>query len=125
MLSVFLKSANTIFYCNRWAETVAFYRDGLGLPVCFSNHWFVEFVLTSTARLSIADQRQATVHSAGGRGSTLSLEVDDIRAVRTGLRQSGLNPGEIRSHAWNAEVFYLFDPEGHRLEIWQPRAKAV
>ena len=20
---------------------------------------------------------------------------------------------------WNARVFYLFDPEGHRIEIWQ------
>ena len=57
------QTANTILYCAEWAAAVAFYRDTLGFPVTFANDWFVEFALTDTARLSIADVRRATVPS--------------------------------------------------------------
>ena len=115
-----LKSVNTILYCRQWEETVVFYRDLLGLSVSFSNHWFVEFTLTDGARLSIADQRQASIKSARGKGITLSLEMTDIQSFWEKINDSGLKPSKIRHHAWNARVFYLFDPEGHRLEFWQP-----
>ena len=49
-------TANTILYCQAWAATVAFYRDHLGLPMTHTSDWFVEFALTTTARLSIADE---------------------------------------------------------------------
>ncbi|MDY6832213.1 MAG: VOC family protein [Thermodesulfobacteriota bacterium] len=114
-----LESANTILYCARWEETVSFYKEGLGLGVTFSTGWFVEFALTGSARLSIADARHATVRTGPEKGMTLSLEVDDLQAAWNALRDAGLVPGEIKSHAWNARVFYLFDPEGHRLEFWQ------
>lgn len=69
-----LKSANTILYCARWEETVAFYKDGLGLGVTFSTGWFVEFALTGSARLSIADARHATIRPGPEKGMTLSLK---------------------------------------------------
>lgn len=47
--------ANTIVYCEKRTEAVAFYRTGLQLPVTVSRDWVVEFRLTDTARLSIAD----------------------------------------------------------------------
>ena len=118
-----LKSVNTILYCARWKETVDFYRDLLRLPVIFSTDWFVEFELTETARLSIADQRQTTVKSAGGAGITLTLEVSDIQVVWEKAFKAGLKPTDIKVHNWNAYTFYLFDPEGHRLEFWQPQKK--
>jgi lactoylglutathione lyase len=31
-----------------------------------------------------------------------------------------MNPTETGVHAWGARVFYVFDPEGHRIEVWQP-----
>ena len=31
----------------------------------------------------------------------------------------GLEPTRIQEHPWDARVFHLFDPEGHRIEIWQ------
>jgi hypothetical protein len=34
----------------------------------------------------------------------------------------GLEPTAIENHPWNARVFYLFDPERHRIEVWQRRA---
>jgi len=82
----------------------------------------VEFRLTDNARLSIADETRASIASVAGQGLTLALRVDDIDAAWRWLRQRGVEPGPIRSHAWGARVFYLRDPEGHRLEFWSPHA---
>jgi predicted enzyme related to lactoylglutathione lyase len=113
------KTTNTILYCREWDKTVRFYRDQLQLTVTFATDWFVEFRLNSASRLSIADENRATVKSCGGRGLTLALEVDDIAALREFALKNGLAPTAIRKHPWGAWVFHLFDPEGHRLEIWQ------
>jgi catechol 2,3-dioxygenase-like lactoylglutathione lyase family enzyme len=113
-------TANTILYCREWEATVAFYRDRLGLPVTYAGEWFVEFALTATARLSVADERRASVKSAGGAGITLTFQVADAAAVRTAFESAGLTPGPLKRHAWGATVFYLHDPEGHRLEVWSP-----
>jgi catechol 2,3-dioxygenase-like lactoylglutathione lyase family enzyme len=113
-------TANTILYCRAWTETVAFYRDRLGFPVTHATDWFVEFAVTTGARLSLADERRATVKSAGGAGITLTFEVADAAATWQALHAAGVNPGPIKDHAWGAQVFYLRDPEGHRLEIWSP-----
>lgn len=116
-----LSRVNTILYCRRWQETVRFYEDQLGLPVTFRNDWFVEFRLTETAHLSVADERRATIKSSAGAGITLTLQVEDIGAAWQYLAARGVNPGPVKAHAWGADVFYFFDPEGHRLEMWSPR----
>lgn len=112
------KTANTILYCRDWQATVAFYRDRLRLPVIFASDWFVEFELTLGARLSIADERRATIRSSGGAGITLTLQVDDADAAWQTLHAAGIAVGKLKDHAWGARVFYLRDPEGHRLEVW-------
>ncbi len=115
-----VKRTNTILYVRRWKETVAFYRDLLGLEITFQRDWFVEFRLTPTAFLSVADQSRATIASADGKGITLSFQVDDLRRVHDEFITDGLSPTEIRSNVIEADVFYLFDPEGNRLECWSP-----
>ena len=114
-----LLTTNTILYCSRWDDSVRFYRDGLGLPILFATDWFVEFRLSPNSRLSVADETRASVKSSGGAGITVSLEVDDIEAAWKLVAQRDLEPTAIRDHPWQARVFYLFDPEGHRIEIWQ------
>lgn len=113
-------TANTILYCRDWDATVRFYRDGLGLPVTMANNWFVEFALTDTARLSVADERRATIRSCRTDGLTIALQVSELETARAGAVAAGLEPTEIKDHPWNARVFYLRDPEGHRVEIWEP-----
>jgi len=112
------QSANTILYCHAWSETVAFYRDSLGLSINFASDWFVEFVLTESARLSIADERRATIKSSQGAGITLTFQVADADALWAEFDSAGLQPTVCRTHAWGARTFYLRDPEGNRLEIW-------
>lgn len=100
---------------------MGFYRDVLQLPIHFSTDWFIEFFLTKTSRLSIADERRASVKSSGGRGITVALEVGQIEAARERMQATGQAPTEIRDHPWGARVFYVFDPEGHRIEFWQSK----
>ncbi|MBW1892509.1 MAG: VOC family protein [Deltaproteobacteria bacterium] len=114
-----IKTANTIFYCSKWEKTIRFYRDHLNLTVNFSTDWFIEFCLNATSRLSIADEKRASIKSCNGKGITLSLEVENIDNAWEFVEKAGLKPTIIKEHSWDARVFYLFDPEGNRVEVWQ------
>ena len=122
MTNIFpLKTANTILYCKKWQETVDFYKHHLKLPITHDSDWFIEFRLTETAHLSVADERRASIKSSGGAGITLALQVEDIAGAWQFLCDSGLKIDPVREHPWGAQVFYFFDPEGHRIEIWSPK----
>ena len=111
--------ANTVLYCDRWAETVEFYRTLLGFDVEFENDWFVEFHVGGDAYLSIADAARATIEPAGGRGVTLTLRTPDLDAANALLGERGVEVSAVKRR-WGAAVFYCRDPEGHRLEFWSP-----
>ncbi|AFG38333.1 VOC family protein [Spirochaeta africana] len=112
-----IRRANTILYCSRWQETVAFYEAGLQLPVLMRKDWFVEFRLADGAALSVADQSRASINSAGGQGITISLAVADTAVLHEQLLQTGLQPGPMRQ-SWGRDAFFICDPEGNRLEFW-------
>lgn len=112
--------SNTILYCSRWLETVEFYRRVLALPVKVEKDWFVEFQLTERSFVSIADARRASIDSSAGRGLTLTLQVDDVHAVHGRLAGAGVDVGAVNRHPWGALSFFCRDPEGYRLEFWQP-----
>jgi catechol 2,3-dioxygenase-like lactoylglutathione lyase family enzyme len=114
-----LKTSNIILYCKNWETTVSFYREIMNLPVHFSNDWFVEFELSPVSRISIADEKRASIKSCKGKGITIALEVDDIMSIHKHAVQKGLNPTPVKNHPWGASVFYFYDPEEHRIEIWQ------
>ena len=50
-------------------------------------------------------------------GLTISLQVDDIKSEHIRFQKKDLKPTPIRS-VWDNQVFYLFDPEGNRIEFW-------
>jgi catechol 2,3-dioxygenase-like lactoylglutathione lyase family enzyme len=112
-----VQGANTILYCRRWQESVRFYRDVLGLTVHHAVDWLVEFQVTQSAFISIADAARATIASADGGGITLSWRVVDLDAAHGKLARAGVSTGPIQPK-WGARVFYFRDPEGHRLEFW-------
>jgi len=111
--------SNTILYCDRWRETVDFYRRVLALPVTVDKDWFVELRLTPHSFVSIADTRRATIESGAGRGVTLTLQVEDVYAMHEKLAAAGVEPGPVKRHPWGALGFFCRDPEGHRLEFWR------
>ena len=116
------ETANVILYCKKWEETVAFYRFGLKLPIHAYTEWLVEFILTNTSRLSVADESRTSIKSGDGKGVTIGLQVAEITAARACLQDAGLSPTVIKE-VWGAKVFYVFDPEGHRIEFWAGRAR--
>ena len=118
--SISIIASNTILYCQNWQETVTFYRDYLNLAMTLNSDWFVEFHIAGTAHLSVADERRATIKSSRGAGITLTFRVESADAAWQQLSNRGLSPGPIKDHPWGARVFYLYDPEGHRVEIWSP-----
>ncbi len=116
-MSLPIKTANTVLYCQNWAETVRFYRDKLALPVTFENAWFVEFALTESARISIANAARASIDAVDGQGITLAWQVDDVAVSRDQLIATGVSVGPIEMR-FGSPVCYFYDPEGHRLELW-------
>ena len=117
-----IKAANTILYCEKWQETVDFYRNGLKLLVISSNDWFVEFKLNEISRLSVADESRASVKSGGGKGVTISLQVADLEQALAELKEAGIQLSPIKE-VWGAKAIYARDPEGNRIEFWEGRAK--
>ena len=112
-----IKSSNTIIYCKKWDQTVSFYKNELKLPVTFSKEWFVEFQLTDNARISVANESKSSIKSCEGKGITISLEVEDIESTHSLMKESGLNPTAVKE-IWESGLFYIFDPEGNRIEFW-------
>jgi catechol 2,3-dioxygenase-like lactoylglutathione lyase family enzyme len=111
------KRTNVILYCRHWSETVSFYKERLNLPIVFANDWFVEFQLTDTSFLSIANAARATIADVQGQGMTLTWEVANVAAIKAELEKQGIVTTPLK-RKWNALVCYCLDPEGHRLEFW-------
>lgn len=116
-----VKRTNTILYCKQWAETVAFYQHVLGLRVTHETDWFIEFQLADNVYLSVANEQRATVKSASGAGITLSWQVDDIQQAHDKLQAKAITVSPLKQK-WGATVCYFHDPEGNRIELWQPIA---
>ena len=110
---------NTILYCDRWADTVAFYRDALGLTVTHATDWFIEVHINESAHLSIADAARATISAGHGAGITLSWEVPDLSAAHSALVSRGIPVSDV-STRWESTYVELRDPEGTRIELWSP-----
>lgn len=113
-----IQRTNTILYCRKWAETLAFYRDLFQFEISHQSDWFIEFQIAPNAYLSIANENRATIKSANGQGITLAWQVDDIEGVHHFWSEQAVSITEIKKR-WGAFVFYLHDPEGHRIELWQ------
>ncbi len=118
MSNLTITRANTILYCQQWQQTVDFYRTTLGLTIAFENDWFIEFQLSANAFLSIANQERASIKSAGGQGITITLCVENLEQTWEHLHRQKATPAAIKQHAWGGKAFFIYDPEGHRLEFW-------
>ena len=116
-----IQRTNTILYCRNWSETASFYRTILELQINHQTDWFIEFQLTDTAYISVANADRASIQSVGGQGITLSRQVAEIHTVRDFLQKKGVEVTDMKKK-WGAWLFYFLDPEGHRIELWQPIA---
>lgn len=91
-----IKAVNTILYCKKWEETVAFYRDGLKLPILSATDWFVEFKLNEMTRLSVANESRASIKSGDGNGVTISIQITDIEQMQADLLDAGIDSSPVK-----------------------------
>jgi len=117
MSGIGINRINTVLYCRNWGATVKFYRDVLKLSVNYEAKWLVEFRLIDNTFLSIANTASTSIQSSKGSGITLSFQVENVDAVQRQLNEIGIETGPIKP-IWGARAFYIFDPEGHRIELW-------
>ena len=112
-------ASNTVLYCKNWQAMVTFYKETMGFRQSFrKDDWFIEFVVTAGSHLSLADEAKCSIQSSSGRGITLSFKVAGLSALHRQLAAQGTNPTAIKSHSWRAPYFYIYDPEGNRIELW-------
>jgi catechol 2,3-dioxygenase-like lactoylglutathione lyase family enzyme len=117
-INMLIQRSNTILYCQKWTDTVAFYRDIFEFKITHQTDWFVEFQITSDSYLSIANEQRASISSVNGQGITLSWQVTDIEKAHQHWSAQDVSITSIKKK-WGASVFYVHDPEGHRIELWQ------
>ena len=98
---------------------IKFYRDVVGLKPgdMFSEHW-AEFDVGSTT-FGIGNGEPLGYEP--GKSTGASFEVDDIRAMREKVLQSGVTASEVKDFP-NCSACFVSDPEGNKFAFHQRRS---
>ena len=129
-MSISLRAAFPIVYCEDLTRTLAFYRDQLGFEVVFAfptegEPGFVSLKLggSELALADVAGQDTGThglpVRPIGGHRFELCLHAEDVDAAVTALRDAGvpvlLDPAD---QPWGERLAYVEDPEGNPVMLY-------
>jgi catechol-2,3-dioxygenase len=108
---------NVVLPARRYDETLAFYRDVIGLDVFSEGRRFC-FLRAGGVHMAIHAVDDESAVSPTGRGIYLDLLVDDLAAARNGFSEAGvLIQREWTDH--NGDFVLVADPEGNLLEVFQ------
>jgi catechol 2,3-dioxygenase-like lactoylglutathione lyase family enzyme len=114
-----------ILYVNDLAESRAFYEDQLRLRVIEADEGSVKFDVGQVI-LALHRARDYGIELAGRRddSSDVVFLVDDVNAVRQDLETRGVTFVRRRTYEIGL-VTDFYDPNGHRLMIYQPSDVAL
>lgn len=103
----------------------AWYRDHLGLPV-EDGGWAVlqwrahdDPARAGSTVWAVFDDT-TDYFGAGGQRAMLNYRVADLDAVLAALRREGVTVDERVESTENGRFGWITDPEGNRVELWQP-----
>lgn len=114
-----------ILYVNDLAESRSFYERQLGLQVVEADEDSVKFNAGQVMLyLHRASDYGVTLVGRADDSSDIVFLVDDINATRTALEERGVNFVRRRTYEIGL-VTDFYDPNGHRLMIYQPSEKAL
>jgi|ERR1700733_1044573 len=114
-----------ILYVNDLAESRSFYEQQLGLRVIEADEDSVKFDAGQVMLyLHRASDYGVTLVGRADDSSDLVFLVDDINATRTALEARGVTFIRRRTYEIGL-VTDFYDPNGHRLMIYQPSEKAL
>ena len=111
--------------CLAFPETVAFYRDRLGLPVVSQWAGVARFDGGGGRWLTLwrADPLEGAAACAAGRHSGASFLVDDIAALYEALGVRGVAfASRPCRQPWGSTMVNLVAPDGHLVTLVQQRA---
>lgn len=113
---------------ERFEDTVAFYRDVLGIPIRADAGVYVAFdaggfELGIYGRSAMADIVPSVPRDpeANSDGMLINLEVDDLEVALAGLRAQRVD-FENEAHDqtdWGMRVIHMRDPEGNLIELYE------
>lgn len=103
----------------------AWYQDVLGMPI---NDWGGAFLLPD---VMAAHPGAGTVFSAfdeetdyfapSAKDFMINLAVDDLAAILERCKASGVEPVKMFDDEPNGRFAHIIDPEGNKIELWQPK----
>ena len=110
-----ISRVNVVYlYVTDMQRSRAFYRDVLGIPVEGDDHW---------AEATFSDGLRFALHEAHGDvapgTAVIDLEVADIDAAVTSLREAGVEVGAVAREEYGCFADFR-DPDGYRLQLFQP-----
>jgi catechol 2,3-dioxygenase-like lactoylglutathione lyase family enzyme len=110
------------------ATTAAFYRALLGLQPTYESDWYIS--LAAPAEDPSSPRSPATTTAsrrvrAAPRGTLVTVEVDDARAIRRRAEELGAPLElELRDEPFGQRHFMVRDPDGLLVDVVQPIAPA-
>jgi catechol 2,3-dioxygenase-like lactoylglutathione lyase family enzyme len=102
-----MRLQNVVYACDRYAEMVAFYRDGLGLAVFFENPGCC-FLHLGSGYLALHPVGDGAVPTAG---ACLDFAVEDVEAAAAEAESRGLTVDRRDG------MGILRDPAGNIVEL--------
>jgi extradiol dioxygenase family protein len=114
-----------ILYVNDLAESREFYERRLGLRAVERDEDSVKYDAGGIMLcLNVASQYGVTVAGRHDDASDVVFLVDDVNAMRDALEQRGVDFVRRRTYEIGL-VTDFYDPNGHRLMLYQPSDKAL
>lgn len=101
---------------NSLEESLAFYRDQLGLEILTNNPESEPPMATLKAgslRITLAEQLETMLRR--GRGVHFFLGVEDVDAYYAQLRERGVEVNAPQDEGWGGRFITLQDPDKYRL----------
>jgi predicted enzyme related to lactoylglutathione lyase len=111
-----------IFFRGRDPQALAaWYRDRLGVPLDPSGA-FAPFVSAAPGEMTIWSVMpdDTEYFGSGGQSSMVNYRVRDLDAMLAQLEAAGVEIAPERQDAEYGRFAWIVDPEGNRIELWEP-----
>lgn len=115
------------FRCADPDATKAWYAEHMGLPL--DEHGFVVFSWEDDPKADGGSTvwspfaADTTYFGDSGQEMMINLRVDDLEALLAKLAAAGVTIAPEREDAPWGKFAWVTDPDGRRVELWQPPAK--
>jgi predicted enzyme related to lactoylglutathione lyase len=111
-----------VFFRARDAQTLArWYEQHLGIPI---EEWGGSVMRAEAGDVTVWSPFKDDTEYFGPSGQQLMVNyrVSDLDAMLEQLRAAGVEVDENRHEDENGRFGWAVDPEGNRIELWQPPA---